>query len=115
MIGNPWTQVLEQFEPTYQDLKYQMEHAPNIRLVLRKVNLFWRVRIEEDWDSVSSQDQYQYYTANSGNLDTRCDWSAEQLRNWTGTTRLSYQEWKFCNRITAEKFLTIFNLKWACQ
>ena len=115
MNSDPWTGVLEQFEPTYQNLKYKMERAPKIRVVLRKVNLAWRVRFEEDWDNTSSEDHYLYYTADYGNLDTRCNWSAEQLNKWIDVTRLSHQEWKFRSRNTAEKFLTIFNLKWACQ
>lgn len=115
MNSDPWIGVLKQLEPKYQDLKYMSEHAPKIRVVLRKVNLAWRIRIEEDWEHVSEDEQYLYYTADYGNLDSRCDWSAEQLKDWKMVNRLSYQEWKFWKRTDADKFLTIFNLKWSCQ
>lgn len=112
---DPWAQVLESFEPEYKKLKEKMERTPKIRIALRKVNLAWRIRIEEDWDSTKPEDLYMYYTADYGNLDSRCDWSADQLNDWKLVNRLSYQEWKFWRLRDAEKFLTLFNLKWADQ
>ena len=113
MNSDPWIRILEQLEPKYQDLKYMSEHAPKIRVVLRKVNMAWRIRIEEDWTHVDEAEQY--YTADHGNFDGRCEWATEQLKDWKFVNRLSYQEWKFERRADADKFLTIFNLKWSCQ
>jgi hypothetical protein len=112
---DPWVSAIAAFEPEYYKLKDAVEKAPKIRLVLRKVNLAWRIRIEEDWDHVDADEQYLYYTADYGNLDTRCEWAATQLKDWQLVNRLSHQEWKFWKRKDADKFLTIFNLKWACQ
>ena len=46
------------------------------------------------------------------NLDERCEWAEQQLQNWKFVTRLSHQEWKFFNKRSAEKFITLFNLRW---
>jgi hypothetical protein len=98
--------------PEYEYLKNMLENGPEITAVLRTINLSTRVRIEEDW---SVSDGSSYYTATYSNLDSRCDWAAEQLHSWKSVTRLSHQEWKFLRRKDAEKFITLFNLKWASQ
>jgi hypothetical protein len=106
-----WEEMLRQIEPNYGALKDIMENGPKIVAVMRTFNRKWRVRIEEDW----SRNGDQYYTADFSNLDIRCDWAANQLTDWKFVRRISHQEWVFLNRNQAEKFLTIFNLKWACQ
>ena len=111
MIDN-WTKTLQRLEPKYEELARLMKNGPEVRAVIRQVNFGWRVRIEEDW---SISDGSEYYTADSSNLDSRCEWAADQLKNWRFLTRLSYQEWKFLRRRDAEKFITLYNLKWAYQ
>jgi hypothetical protein len=113
IASDHWTQMLEQISPEYLTLKFIMEHGPKINANLRKVNLSWRVRLEEDWDDCDIGDQY--YDMDYSNLDKRCEWTDQQLQNWKFTTRLSHQEWKFLSKHQAEKFITLFNLKWACQ
>ena len=112
VVADPWVEFITQMVPEYDDLKHMTENGPTITAVLRTVNLGPRVRIEEDW--VNSNGEF-YYTTDYSNLDSRCEWAAEQLSSWKFVTRLSHQEWKFFRRKDAEKFITLFNLKWACQ
>jgi len=110
IVSDPWTQMLEQIDPEYLTLKFMVENGPNVKANLRKVNLSWRVRLEEDWDNEEIGEVY--YTTDYKNLDERCEWAAQQLQNWKFTTRLSHQEWKFLTKRQAEKFITLFNLRW---
>jgi hypothetical protein len=111
-MNDPWTGIIAQMVPGYEDLKHMAENGPRITAVLRKINLSTRVRIEEDWGETDTTQQYLYLTADCGKLDSRCEWAAEQLQNWKFVNRLSHQEWKFLCRKDAEKFKTLFLLKW---
>lgn len=112
-IADPWESIVKQLVPDYDTLKYMAENGPRIIAVLKKINLSTRIRIEEDWENTDTTQQYLYLTAGYDKLDSRCDWAAEQLQSWKFVTRLSHQEWKFLRRRDAEKFITLFNLKWA--
>lgn len=107
---DPWIGVLQQIEPRYDYYKSMIEEGPNIVAKARPVNLRWRVRIEEDWKTTSGE---YYYTFDDSKLDKRCKWAEEQLKSWRFVARLSHQEWVFFNKRQAEKFVTLFNLKWA--
>ena len=112
IVADPWTQILERFEPEYCTLKFIVENGPNVKAALRKLNLSWRVRIEEDWENTPGTEHEFYYTTDYNNLDIRCEWAEQQLSTWKSAKRLSHQEWKFSNRKEAEKFIILFNLKW---
>ena len=112
IVADPWLEIVKQLAPDYSALKHMTENGPTITAVLRTVNLSPRVRIEEDWHNSNGE---FYYTFDYSNLDSRCEWAAEQLHNWKFVTRLSHQEWKFLRRRDAEKFITLYNLKWAYQ
>jgi hypothetical protein len=112
IVADPWTQMLEQLEPEYLTLKFIVEVGPKVKAILRKINFSWRVRIEEDWDNTASEDQHLYYTLDYTNLDIRCDWADQQLATWKTATRFGHQEWKFSKQKDAEKFITLFNLRW---
>lgn len=110
MTSSDWTNTLRQLESDYDKLVDIMENGIKIRAVIRKINFSWRVRIEEVWNEGNGE---RYYTADYSNLDSKCEWSAEQLKTWRFVVRLSHQEWHFLNRRQAERFVTLFNLKWA--
>lgn len=109
-MSDNWTDVLRQLQPDYDVLQDVLDNGLKIRARMHRVNFAWRVRIEEDWDH---SDGELYYTADDGKLDSRCEWAAEQLNSWKTATRLSHQEWKFLRRKDAEKFITLYSLKWA--
>jgi hypothetical protein len=41
------------------------------------------------------------------------NWSVTALNEWPNCVRMSYDTWYFKTRYEAEKFSTLFNLKWA--
>ncbi len=108
-MSDTWAEMLRQVEPDYDNLKEIMDNGPKIVARMRTFNKKWRVRIEEDWGIADQPDTNSSETK----LDKRCNWAAEQLINWKFVGRISYQEWMFLNRAQAEKFLTLYNLKWA--
>lgn len=109
-MTDPWIDVLRQIEPNYDQYQTMVEKGPKIVARARKINLNWRVRIEEEWNSTNGE---FYYTSDYSNLDLRCKWAEEQLKDWRFVTRLSHQEWKFFNKRQAEKFVILFSLRWA--
>ena len=109
-MSDNWTNTLRQLESDYDKLADIMENGIKVRAVLRQINFSWRVIIEEVWHEGNGE---VYYTADYSNLDSRCEWAAEQLKDWKFTNRLSHREWKFFRRKDAEKFITLYSLKWA--
>jgi len=109
LIADSWEDMVRQLEPDYDTLKDFMHNGPKIVASMRTFNNKWRVRIEEDWGIADQPDT----NSSESKLDIRCNWAAEQLANWKFVGRISYQEWIFINRTQAEKFLTLYNLKWA--
>lgn len=109
-MHDPWISTLTLLEPNYSKYETILKEGPKIVVKARKINLLWRVRIDEDWNNSNGE---LYYTADYSNLDLKCKWAEEQLKNWRFVIRLSHQEWKFFNKRQAEKFVTLFNLRWS--
>lgn len=40
-------------------------------------------------------------------------WATEELDKWPRVRRTAYDMWKFPSKKQADKFITLFNLKWA--
>lgn len=114
-VADPWISALEAFEPTYNDLRRLMEDGPNISCSITKKHFQHCVRIHEDWANTPSDQQYQYYTASDDKVGQRIEWASEQLSSWKFVRRTSYDQWMFLRKCDAEKFITLFTLKWACQ
>lgn len=49
----------------------------------------------------------------AGLLDGRVHWSINALNNWTGVRRTAWNMWVFDSKKLAEKFIILYNLKWA--
>jgi len=111
-MSDPWTSMLEALEPAYFDLKNVVINGPKISATLDKRRVRWWVDIHEDWSNTPAALQYQYYTASDSKLTERIDWAAEQLEEWKFVSRQSYRHWAFMRKSDAEKFITLFNLKW---
>jgi hypothetical protein len=104
--------MLEALEPSYFKWKDILENGPKISATLDKRRVRWWVNIHEDWENTPADQQYQYYTASDSKLTERIDWAAEQLEDWKFVSRQSYHHWAFMRKSDAEKFITLFNLKW---
>ena len=110
MTTDPWQHMLVTIEPAYDAYKMALEQGPRYVPILTYIDKkrVWEIRIHEQW-----HDGINYGTTESGMaLDTRCTWCESQLRKWPDVDRWSWQQWHFKNRHDAEKFITLYYLKW---
>lgn len=110
--SDAWASFLESIEPDYYSLKRMVEDGPTISITLDKRRVRWWINIHEDWEHTPSDQHYQYYTASDDKLGERITWAEKQLEHWPLVRRQSYQHWAFMRREDAEKFITLFNLRW---
>jgi len=111
MTVDPWQHMLLAIEPAYDTYKMVLEYGPKYVPILTYIDNkgVWEIRIQEQWP-----DGIDYGTTESGTaLDTRCTWCESQLRSWPDVSRWSWQQWHFKSKKDAEKFRTLFTLKWA--
>ena len=106
-----WISIVSSLEPNYHHYAKMLVDGPKVKAVLEHNNFKWRLRIEEDWGN--SDIGHMYYTASYTNRDICVDWTAEQLNNQKFVTRVSFDQWAFLRKRDAEKFITLFNLRWA--
>ena len=111
-LNDSWTKLLEAIEPDYHNLKRMNEDGPRISISLDKRRVRWWINIHEDWERTPSDQHYHYYTASDNKLAERIEWTDQQLKSWKLVSRQSYQHWTFMRRADAEKFITLFNLRW---
>jgi hypothetical protein len=110
-MSSAWISTLEQLEPNYHRYQKMLEDGPKVRAILEHKNFRWRVKVEEDWGDSSIG--HMYYTATYTNRDVCVDWTAEQLSKHRFVNRISFDQWAFLRKRNAEKFITLFNLRWA--
>lgn len=111
-MRDPWTSMLEALEPSYFKWKDILDNGPKISATLDKRRVRWWINIHEDWENTPPEYHDQYYTASYSKLSERIKWTEEQLDNWRLVSRQSYHHWAFMRRADAEKFITLFNLRW---
>ena len=107
---DPWTHLLKTLDCDYVKLKELVEHGPAISIRLEKRKVLWWICIFEDWDSTPAENQY--YTASYDKVGERLDWADTQLKDWKYVLRQSRGNWAFIRQRDAEKFITLFNLRW---
>ena len=86
-----------------------MERGPNICIDIRgNVNQRSLMHIVERWPNDES-----VTTMSIGiKLDERVEWACEQLVSWPDCYQVAWDRWEFEHRRDAEKFKTLFMLKW---
>ncbi len=112
MNNDPWLHVLQQIEPQYFALKDLVENGPRVFAELSRRGNWWVVTLQEELTPKPDLDP-KYL--NLGKLDERVDWSLKQLDTWPDVRRMAHDMWYFKRRRDAEKFQTIYNLKWASE
>ena len=111
MTSDPWHQVLLAIEPAYDTYKDAMQQGPRYVPVLTRgpsTLCPWEVNIEEQWP-----DGIKYGTTESSKeLAIRYTWSESQLDKWPDVIRWGLTSWLFKNQNDAEKFITLYYLRW---
>ena len=69
----------------------------------------WCVHINERWPTVDDAGSYIPNTALHGKI---VEWATPQLESWPNCKRMAYDMWYFERRQDAEKFITLYHLKW---
>ena len=102
MIADPWIHMLHQIEPAYDKYKRIMDEGPRFKVELSLLsNHKCQIIIREVEGSIEF-----------GDLDEKCEWAADQLKSWPDCQRVAWDRWRFKYRKDAEKFRTLFTLKW---
>lgn len=95
-----WHNVLKSMFPTIDEDMKILESGPKYRAVISRRSNKWCVEIIEDWFGDTDQ------------LNDVIDWTVNQLAGWENCTRMSFDMWYFKYKKDAEKFTTLFHLKW---
>lgn len=111
MINTAWTGVLRSLCPEYDILKDMLDRGPQIYADLSQRGKKWCITLQEQ---VTGYDGTPLWN-NPGALDERVDWAVTQLSDWPKVRRMSYDMWYFNRRHDAEKFQTLYNLKWSAE
>lgn len=99
--------MLRDIVPEYLDLADVMEDGPQYVPTLKATRGKWELKIHEQWP-----DGIDYKSLEAVELDKRCIWCNQQLSKWSGVERQSWAFWHFDNKHDAEKFITLYYLKW---
>lgn len=100
-----WEQMIATIEPEIQELR-RMIDEPRYPAVLSKLKSSWEIRIDVEWPEGWA------YAEPDGKFEEQLNWTINQLENWPNVRRTSYDRWSFKLRRDAEKFITLYNLKW---
>jgi regulator of sigma D len=90
----------------YQDIS---KNGYPVRLEIKPFKNFWILRVVEDL-SIGAGDLY--YTAPLKKLNQAREWTANQLKSWKRVSKTTDHRWVFLDLASAEKFKTLFNLRW---
>lgn len=85
-------------------VKDRLDQAKLSLMIVRRDRI-WSAMIEE----IIEGDGY----GTSTQFTEAVNWSTETLKTWPDCTRMSYDTWYFKERYQADKFNTLFSLKWA--
>ena len=103
-MSDAWQHMLLAIEPAYDTYKAEMELGPkySIETYIRS-NVTWlcQIRIRDELNLDISA------------LNEVIDWATEQLDTWPNCRRTAWDRWDFKNPCDAQKFKTLFTLKWA--
>ena len=106
-----WAKVLEQQMPEYILLKIRVEKGPKILAEISQRGKWWCITLQEQ---PLPNGETPLWTM-PGNLDERVNWTIPQLENWPDVKRMAHDMWFFKRKRDAEKFQTLYNLKWASE
>ena len=104
--------MLQQIQPSYFKWKDVLENGPKIYADMSQRGRWWCVTLQEDLpESTELFSDWDH----TGIFDKRVQWTLDQLSNWPNVKRMSYDMWYFKQKRDAEKFQTLYNLKWASE
>jgi hypothetical protein len=108
-MNDTWGHTLRMLQPDIDVLKEFMDQGPRIKPMLKFVKRTWVLEINIDWGMFEIQYGNPWIAEP---LDTKVLWATQQLENWENVSRQAWNMWHFKHKRDAEKFITLYNLKW---
>ena len=106
---DPWIGVLKALEPEYDKWAEMVEKGPHTSPELwRNAQGKWAITLQEVWGDEVWTNEGPF---GGSVLDETVNWAAEELTKWD-CFRTAYDTWVFKNKREAEKFRTVFLLRW---
>ena len=107
-MNDTWTQVLTSLTPDFPQLQEAFNEGPTPVCTLKRKGRTTILQLDEKW---SFEEKYSLHYK-SQEYGSYVEWVTNQLKNWEGVRRLSWDQWSFKKHNDAEKFVILFNLKW---
>jgi hypothetical protein len=99
--------MLTSIVPDYQRLTEILNEGTKLQCIISKKGRYTKFKIVEYF--VGSLELYSTCIDHNNCIF----WTEQQLQTWIGVKRVACDEWYFNKKSDAEKFMTLFNLKWA--
>lgn len=106
MNKDVWSNILRQWEPKYDELTLIHDGKIPIKAFKNFDKNKYIVNVRHDLEQLKLFED-------DITLDEVISWCTSELEKWQGVRRISYDMWKFPKKHDAEKFITLYNLKWA--
>lgn len=100
-----WIESIRNLFPDYDQMKADMEY-PSFSAVLEQQRNEWAV-------SIDRKNRDIFYLLPDEGIKARVDWAVKTLLSWKFVDRTDYNRWLFLNKNQAEKFITLYNLRWS--
>lgn len=109
-MSTTWTHIIQAFNPDYDELRNLLTRGPIIRCELSKKGRETRLLLVEHYEHNNEILDVDQHTVRFDDIVFNVQ---EELKNWTNVRRMAWDQWNFKYKKDAEKFVTLFNLKWA--
>ena len=108
-MTDPWIGILKVLEPDYERLHNMSSKGPYISPeIWQTADGHCALTLQEVWNGARGSDDHAF---SSSYLDDAVDWASVELVKWK-CNRTAYDTWQFKSKQDAEKFRTLFLLKW---
>lgn len=104
MISDPWYAILTSLEPNYDRLKVMLEKGPQVYADLHQQKRTWVITLQQDPTFFEPS-----------NISEIIEWATAELEKWKDVRRMSYDQWHFKRKRDAEKFQTLYHLRWTWE
>lgn len=110
-MSDTWTHILNALSPDYEKCVTAVLEGPKYRCTLNQQGKYHVVTLSEFWHVEKEIIPTNGY--HTSTFDDHISWIDEQLSKWQDVKRMSWDQWHFKYKKDAEKFITLFNIKWA--
>jgi hypothetical protein len=107
-VNDAWLHVCKVLEPQYDIINHMIQNGFQVKPLLTRKG---RITVFSLREYYLNEDIREHIDI--GQYDDYIEWIDQQLSTWKGVRRMAWDEWYFNKKSDAEKFATLFRLKWA--